>query len=124
MSFGVAPMWNMVVRWPFGTVWRAWGTSRTQCRCTGWNSTKWSSGQISPRSTRRVFRRPTTAWVRCFIGATGCVWDRAGWDVLYDSLSLSKELQTYMWAQFCERVCALAGGRILQDVEVYTGREE
>lgn len=53
-------------------------------------------------------------------------WARSGsWaaDLLYDRLQLSKFMQAYLWVHCCERVCAAAGGRMVQGVEIYTGRE-
>lgn len=44
-------------------------------------------------------------------------------DLLYDRLGLSRFLQGYMWVQCCARVCAAAGGTMVQGVEIYTGRD-
>ncbi|MDR7304013.1 DUF1990 family protein [Haloactinomyces albus] len=44
-------------------------------------------------------------------------------DLFYDGINLFKELQTYLWARYCERVCELCGGQLVRNVEIYTGCE-
>ncbi|MEU6131788.1 DUF1990 family protein [Saccharopolyspora sp. NPDC047091] len=45
-------------------------------------------------------------------------------DLLYDRLRLSRRLQAYLWVRCCARVCAVAGGHLVDGVEIYTGRDE
>lgn len=54
-------------------------------------------------------------------------WARSGdWlaDLLYDKLYLLQEMQTYVWAHYCERVSALSGGQLVGSVDVRTVRSD
>ncbi|MGQ0575673.1 MAG: DUF1990 family protein [Pseudonocardia sp.] len=42
-------------------------------------------------------------------------------DLLYDRLRVTRELQTHVWAHFCERAAVIAGGRA-DGIAVHTGR--
>jgi hypothetical protein len=52
-------------------------------------------------------------------------WARSGdrvFDLLYDHLGVSRELQLNMWAHFLERVAQISGGTVIDALEVYTER--
>jgi hypothetical protein len=52
-------------------------------------------------------------------------WARSGdrvFDLLYDHLGVSRELQLNMWAHFLERVAQISGGVVRDAIEVYTER--
>ena len=52
-------------------------------------------------------------------------WARSGdrvFDLLYDHLGVSRELQLNMWAHFLECVAQISGGTVIDALEVYTER--
>ena len=52
-------------------------------------------------------------------------WARSGdraFDLLYDRVGVSRELQLHMWAHFLERVAQISGGTVKDAIEVHTER--
>ncbi|MGN6600099.1 MAG: hypothetical protein ACTHMW_12585 [Actinomycetes bacterium] len=53
-------------------------------------------------------------------------WARSGdklFDLLYDKLDLSREMQLHMWVHVAERAAVLSGGELVDQVEVVTERD-
>ncbi|RCW40988.1 uncharacterized protein DUF1990 [Halopolyspora algeriensis] len=74
------------------------------------------AGQIEFRTVGdgEQLRFEIESWARCSDEVV---------NLLYDRLTLLREMQTYLWARYCEQVCALCGGDPPRSVDVYTGCE-
>lgn len=55
------------------------------------------------------------------IESWACSGDRLA-NLLYDGVTVFKQMQAYLWTHYCVQVCALSGGQLDDGVDVHTGR--
>lgn len=73
------------------------------------------AGQISFRTGTHPEHGWTTFEIQSFARSGSRMFS-----LLYDRLPFAREMQLHMWASFCEKVAALAGGIVMTSVEVDT----